>query len=161
MSGESASPGMRSHTGRITDIVRDNYRINKFTSWRNAYNISTSAKSYRDTVVYHQGSYSPRSVTHCRAYVVSRYPFGSYPPRCSMVRIVRHARSTPLKNRSCLFGNCQRLRGENVEDKRGSSVVASGRTLWKRNDTCARYYESGSSQNNFFLIDSIIYFASH
>lgn len=86
-------------------IVRDNYRINKFTSWRNAYNISTSAKWYRDTVVYHRGSYSPRPVTHCRAYVVSRYPFGSYPPRCSMARIVRHARSMPLKNRACLSGN--------------------------------------------------------
>lgn len=48
-------------------IVRDNYRINKFTSWRNAYNISTSAKWYRDTVVYHRGSYSLRPVTHCRA----------------------------------------------------------------------------------------------
>lgn len=78
-------------------IVRDNYRINKFTSRRNAHNISTSAKWYRDTVVYHQGSYSPRPVTHCRAYVVSRYPFGSYPPRCSMARIVRHARSTPFE----------------------------------------------------------------
>lgn len=87
-------------------IVRDNYRINKFTSWRNAYNISTSAKWYRDTVVYHRGSYSPRPATHCRAYVVSRYPFGSYPPRCSMARIVRHARSMPLKNRACLSGNC-------------------------------------------------------
>lgn len=91
-------PRMRSRTRGALPIVRDNYRINKFTSWRNAYNISTSAKWYRDTVVYHRGSYSPRPVTHCRAYVVSRYPFGSYPPRCSMARIVRHVRSTPLKN---------------------------------------------------------------
>lgn len=101
----------RALTRGALPIVRDNYRINKFTSWRNAYNISTSAKWYRDTVVYHRGSYSPRPVTHCRAYVVvSRYPFGSYPPRCSMVRIVRHARSTPLKNRACLSGNCWRSR---------------------------------------------------
>lgn len=57
-------------------IVRDNYRINKFTSWRYAYNISTSAKWYRDTVVYHRTSYSPRPVTHCRA---SLEAFGSYP----------------------------------------------------------------------------------
>ena len=57
-------------------IVRDNYRINKFTSRRYAYNISTSAKWYRDTVVYHRASYSPRPVTHCRA---SLEAFGSYP----------------------------------------------------------------------------------
>lgn len=105
----------RALTRSALPIVHDNYRINKFTSWRNAYNISTSAKWYRDTVVYHRGSYSPRPVTHCRAYVVvSRYPFGSYPPRCSMVRIVRHVRSTPLKNRVCLSGNCCRSRGKNA-----------------------------------------------
>lgn len=56
----------RALTRGALPIVRDNYRINKFTSWRNAYNISTSAKWYRDTVVYHRGSYSPRPVTHCR-----------------------------------------------------------------------------------------------
>jgi len=107
-------------------IVRDNYRINKFTSWRNVYNISTSAKWYRDTVVYHRGSYSPRPVTHCRAYVVSRYPFGSYPPRCSMVRIVRHARSTPLKNRACLSEVQPEVRGESPEGRTGSAVRERG-----------------------------------
>jgi len=113
---EAASLRVRSR-GALP-IVRDNYRINKFTSWRNAYNISTSAKWYRDTVVYHRGSYSPRPVTHCRAYVVvSCYPFGSYPPRCSMVRIVRHAKSTLLKNYAYLSGNCCRSRNENVEDR--------------------------------------------
>lgn len=109
----------RALTRGALPIVRDNYRINKFTSWRNAYNISTSAKWYRDTVVYHRGSYSPRPVTHCRAYVVvSRYPFGSYPPRCSMVRIVRHARSTPLKNRACLSGNCRGSRAARERERR-------------------------------------------
>lgn len=126
----------RALTRGALPIVRDNYRINKFTSWRNAYNISTSAKWYRDTVVYHRGSYSPRPVTHCRAYVVvSRYPFGSYPPRCSMVRIVRHARSTPLKNRACLSGNCWRSRGENVED---------GQVLLRE---VARQYSGGKSES--------------
>lgn len=124
----------RALTRGALPIVRDNYRINKFTSRRNAYNISTSAKWYRDTVVYHRGSYSPRPVTHCRAYVVvSRYPFGSYPPRCSMVRIVRHARSTPLKNRACLSGSCWRSRGEKTwktdrsscEKSRGNILAAS------------------------------------
>lgn len=124
----------RALTRSALPIVRDNYRINKFTSWRNAYNISTSAKWYRDTVVYHRGSYSPRPVTHCRAYVVvSRYPFGSYPPRCSMVRIVRHARSTLLKNRVCLSGNCWRSRGENVEDPLARIV--------------AKWYSDGKSES--------------
>lgn len=60
-------------------IVRDNYRINKFTSCWNAYNISTSAKWYRDTVVYHCASYRLLPVTHCPAYVVSSNAFGSHP----------------------------------------------------------------------------------
>lgn len=128
----------RALTRSALPIVRDNYRINKFTSWRNAYNISTSAKWYRDTVVYHRGSYSPRPVTHCRAYVVvSRYPFGSYPPRCSMVRIVRHARSTPLKNRACLSGNCWRSRGEDgqvlLREWSRSDLMASRRILEEEN----------------------------
>lgn len=66
----------RYRTRGALPIVRDNYRINKFTSRRYAYNISTSAKWYRDTVVYHWASYSPRPVTHCRA---SLEAFGSYP----------------------------------------------------------------------------------
>lgn len=125
MSGESPHPSACAHTQGALPIVRDNYRINKFTSRRNAYNISTSAKWYRDTVVYHRGSYSPRPVTHCRAYVVvSRYPFGSNPPRCSMVRIVRHARSTSLKNRACLSGNCWRSRSG--ERRRGQVLFRRG-----------------------------------
>lgn len=124
----------RALTRGALPIVRDNYRINKFTSWRNAYNISTSAKWYRDTVVYHRGSYSPRPVTHCRAYVVvSCYPFGSYPPRCSMMR---HARSTPLKNHTCLSGNCRRSRGERRR-KRTSSLAK----------IIAKRYSSGKSES--------------
>lgn len=46
-------------------IVGDNYRINKFVSRWNAHNISTSAKWYRDTVVYHRASYKLLPVTHC------------------------------------------------------------------------------------------------
>lgn len=115
MTSERCIPSYALTRGALP-IVRDNYRINKFTSWRNAYNISTSAKWYRDTVVYHQGSYSPRPVTHCRAYVVSRYPFGSYPPRCSMARIVRHARSTPLKNHACLFERFHEMHGGRTKD---------------------------------------------
>ena len=73
----SLSPLSRRYRTRgALPIVRDNYRINKFTSRRYAYNISTSAKWYRDTVVYHWASYSPRPVTHCRA---SLEAFGSYP----------------------------------------------------------------------------------
>lgn len=88
--------------GGALPIVRDNYRINKFTSWRNAYNISTSAKWYRDTVVYHRWSYSPRPVTHCRAYVVSCYPFGSYPPRC-FYGANRASREIDAIEKSCVF----------------------------------------------------------
>lgn len=81
-----ANPHARSR-GSALPIVRDNYRINKFTSRRNAYNISTSAKWYRDTVVYHRASYRLLPVTHCPAYVVSSNAFGSYPLWSSMARI--------------------------------------------------------------------------
>lgn len=75
---ERRSPTPRSRETTLP-IVRDNYRINKFTSCWNAYNISTSAKWYRDTVVYHRASYRPLPVTHCTVYVVSSDAFGSYP----------------------------------------------------------------------------------
>lgn len=115
-----------------------------------------SAKWYRDTVVYHRGSYSPRPVTHCRAYVVSRYPFGSYPPRCSMARIVRHARSMPLKNRACLSGNCWRLRDENVQDERRSPFCENhfGEFLAASQPIVGEYYNG----KLFYTIILIIFY---
>lgn len=74
-------------------IVRDNYRINKFTSRWNAYNISTSAKWCRDTLVYHAASYRLLPVTHCPACVVSSDAFGSRPPCVYGARIVFSNRS--------------------------------------------------------------------
>lgn len=111
----TAIPHARSRETTLP-IVRDNYRINKFTSCWNAYNISTSAKWYRDTVVYHRASYRPLPVTHCTVYVVSSDAFGSYPLflygayRASFENRwhFKETRTPANRERTCSFcGRCQ------------------------------------------------------
>jgi len=118
----STLPRMRA---RALPIVRDNYRINKFTSWRNVYNISTSAKWYRDTVVYHRGSYSPRPVTHCRVRRLSVWLVST----ALLYGANRASREIGAIEKSCVFIREPQPEVSSGGRSRGALRAGDGRTL--------------------------------